>query len=109
MFSLLTVTLQPLHLDVHFLVEIEWGRRFFKSLYTLGIPVGTSVNDATLGTMVANFGMTGARFPKLVFQGDTLRARTEVISLLPSQSRPESGSVKFELIHLSRCNELVTC
>lgn len=32
--------------------------------------------------------MGEVRFPKPVFHGDTLRARTEVISVRPSKSRP---------------------
>jgi len=107
MFSLLTMNPQPLHLDAHFAAETEWGQRLFNSLYTLGILVGMSVNDTTLGTTVANLGMTDVRFPKPVFHGDTLRARTEVISVRASQSRPESGLVEFEHTGLNQRDEVV--
>ena len=63
LFSLLTMNPQPLHLDAHFAAQTEWGQRLFNSLYTLGILVGMSVNDTTLGTTVANLGMTDVRFP----------------------------------------------
>lgn len=39
-----------------------------------------SVYDTTLGTTVANLGMTEVAFPKPVFHGDTLRATTKVLS-----------------------------
>ena len=107
LFSLLTMNPQPLHLDAHFAAQTEWGQRLFNSLYTLGILVGMSVNDTTLGTTVANLGMTDVRFPKPVFHGDTLRARTEVISVRASQSRPESGLVEFEHTGLNQRDEVV--
>ena len=107
LFSLLTMNPQPLHLDAHFAAQTEWGQRLFNSLYTLGILVGMSVNDTTLGTTVANLGMTDVRFPKPVFHGDTLRARTEVISVRASQSRPESGRVEFEHTGLNQRDEVV--
>ena len=107
LFSLLTMNPQPLHLDAHFAAQTEWGQRLFNSLYTLGILVGMSVNDTTLGTTVANLGMTDVRFPKPVFHGDTLRARTEVISVRASQSRPESGLVEVEHTGLNQRDEVV--
>ncbi len=107
LFSLLTMNPQPLHLDAHFAAQTEWGQRLFNSLYTLGILVGMSVNDTTLGTTVANLGMTDVRFPKPVFHCDTLRARTEVISVRASQSRPESGLVEFEHTGLNQRDEVV--
>ncbi|MDO8678323.1 MAG: MaoC/PaaZ C-terminal domain-containing protein [Acidobacteriota bacterium] len=48
LFSLLTMNPQPLHLDAHFSAGTEWGQRLFNSLYTLGILVGTTVNDTGL-------------------------------------------------------------
>jgi acyl dehydratase len=95
MFSLMTMNPQPLHLDAHFAAGTEWGQRLFNSLYTLGIMIGMSVSDTTLGTTVANLGMTDVIFPKPVFHGDTLRARTKVISLRESKSRPDVGLVEF--------------
>ncbi|HRH86357.1 MAG TPA: MaoC family dehydratase [Rubrivivax sp.] len=110
MFSLLTMNPQPLHLDAHFAAQTEWGQRLFNSLYTLGILVGMSVNDTTLGTTVANLGMSEVRFPKPVFHGDTLRARTQVVSARDSRSRPESGLVEFEHTALNQRDEVVaTC
>ena len=96
MFSLLTMNPQPLHLDAHFAAGTEWGQRLFNSLYTLGIMIGMSVNDTTLGTTVANLGMTDVKFPKPVFHGDTLRAQTKVIAMRDSKSRADVGLVEFE-------------
>jgi len=107
LFSLLTMNPQPLHIDAHFSEGTEWGQRLFNSLYTLGILVGMTVNDTTLGTTVANLGMGDVRFPKPVFHGDTLRARTRVVSLRASRSRPDTGLVEFEHTALNQRDEVV--
>ena len=96
LFSLLTLNPQPLHIDAHFAAKTEFGQRIFNSLYTLGIMIGMTVYDTTLGTTVANLGITEVVFPKPVFHGDTLRATTKVISLRESKSRPQAGIVEFE-------------
>ena len=67
MFSLLTMNPQPLHLDAHFAEKTEYGQRLFNSLYTLGIMVGMSVYDTTLGTTVGNLGMTASSFQSRCF------------------------------------------
>ena len=107
MFSLLTLNPQPLHIDAHFAASTEFGQRIFNSLYTLGIMIGMTVYDTTLGTTVANLGMTDVRFPKPVFHGDTLRATTKVISLRDSKSRPQAGIVEFEHHALNQNGEIV--
>jgi acyl dehydratase len=107
MFSLLTMNPQPLHIDAHFSEKTEFGQRLFNSLYTLGIMIGMTVNDTTLGTTVANLGMTDVVFPKPVFHGDTLRTRTKVLSVRPSKSRPDAGLVEFEHVALNQRDEIV--
>ena len=107
MFSLMTMNPQPLHIDAHFAERTEWGQRLFNSLYTLGIMVGMSVADTTLGTTIGNLGMTDVRFPKPVFHGDTLRARTKVVSKRESKSRPNAGLVEFEHECLNQRGEVV--
>jgi acyl dehydratase len=107
MFSLMTMNPQPLHIDAHFAEQTEWGQRLFNSLYTLGIMVGMSVADTTLGTTIGNLGMTDVRFPKPVFHGDTLRARTKIVSKRESKSRPNAGLVEFEHECLNQRGEVV--
>jgi len=95
-FSLMTMNPQPLHVDNHFSAGTEWGKPLFNSLYTLAIMIGMSVQDTTLGTTIGNLGMSDVRFPKPVFAGDTLRARTKIVSKRESASRPNAGIVEFE-------------
>lgn len=100
-----TLTHNPaaLHLDAEAMKDSEFGRVLVNSCFTLGLMVGISVNDTTHGTTVANLGWDEVRFPKPVFQGDTLRIRTEVLEVRASRSRPDDGIVVFEhlsLIHI---------
>src|SRR5690606_29768745 len=74
----------------------EWGRPLVNSLLTLGVMIGISVHDTTLGTTVGNLGMTDTVFPHPVFHGDTLRIETEVKGLRESRSKPDRGIVEFE-------------
>jgi acyl dehydratase len=96
LFSNMTLNPQPLHIDAHFCAtETEWGKPLMNSLFTLGLMIGMSVNDTTVGTTIANLGMTEVRFPAPLFEGDTVRAATEVLSLRESKSRPDAGLVEF--------------
>ena len=96
LFCALTHNPQPLHLDEEFAKQTEFGQRIVNSLYTLGLVVGVSVSDTTLGTTIANLGMTDVTFAKPVFHGDTLRSVTSVLEKRESKSRPDAGVVTFE-------------
>jgi acyl dehydratase len=107
LFSSLTLNVQPLHLDAHFAAETEFGQRLVNSIFTLGLMVGISVNDTTLGTTVGNLGFSDIKFPKPVFHGDTLRARSKVVTMRESRSRPEVGIVEFEHTCWNQRDEMV--
>jgi acyl dehydratase len=96
MFCALTHNPQPLHLDEEFGKETEFGARIVNSLFTLGLVIGVSVQDTTLGTTVANLGMTDVAFRAPVFHGDTIRSQTTVLEKRESKSRPNAGVVLFE-------------
>jgi acyl dehydratase len=96
LFTSLTHNSQPLHLDAEFSKDTEFGKPLVNSIFTLGLMVGVSVTDTTLGTTVGNLGMTDVRFPKPVFHGDTLRSTTTIKDKRESKSRPTMGIVVFE-------------
>ena len=95
-FSLLTMNTQPLHIDAHYAAKSEWGKPLVNSLFTLGLMIGISVNDLTVGTTVANLGMTEVKFPHPLFEGDTVHCSTTVLSKRESKSRPSMGIVEFD-------------
>jgi acyl dehydratase len=96
LFSSLTHNPQPLHIDADFCAnETEWGRPILNSLFTLGLMIGISVNDTTIGTTIGNLGMTEVKFPAPLFEGDTVRVTTQIIGKRESRSRPDAGIVEF--------------
>ena len=107
LFSALTMNVQPLHIDAHFSAGTEFGQRIVNSMFTAGLMVGMTVNDTTIGTTIGNLGFTEMKFPKPVFHGDTLRARTKVVAMRESRSRPDVGIVEFEHSCWNQRNEMV--
>ena len=96
LFTTMTMNPQPLHLDSEFSKNAEFGQRLVNSIFTLGLAVGLSVGDTTLGTTVGNLGFERVEFPKPVFIGDTITVETEVLEKRESKSRPQWGIVMFE-------------
>lgn len=111
MFSAMTHNPAPLHIDEEYCREnTEFGQRIVNSAFTLGLLVGVTVEDTTLGTTVGNLGWERVRFPRPVFHGDTLRARTTVEECRDSKSRPDAGITTFRHEAFNQNDELVaTC
>lgn len=107
LFSTLTHNPAQLHLDAEHMKASEYGRVLVNSTFTLGLMVGVSVGDTTLGTAIANLGWDEVRFPAPVFIGDTLAIETEVLELRESKSRPNAGIVTFAHRAFNQRGELV--
>ncbi len=95
LFTTMTMNPAAIHLDADYCEGTEFGKPLVNSIFTLGLIVGLSVGDTTLGTTVGNLGFEGVTFPKPVFHGDTIRAETEVADMRVSKSRPTQGIVTF--------------
>lgn len=96
LFSSLTYNPAAVHIDHDYAQSTEFGKPLMNSIFTLGLIIGLSVQDTTLGTTVGNLGMEDTRFPRPVFAGDTLHAETKVVATRESKSRPTQGIVTFE-------------
>jgi acyl dehydratase len=97
LFTALTHNPAALHLDEEYCREhTEYGQRIINSAFTLGLMVGISVGDTTLGTTVANLGWDEVRFPRALFVGDTVHVETQVLEARESRSRPQNGIILFE-------------
>jgi acyl dehydratase len=107
LFSTLTHNPARLHLDAEYMKGTEFGQVLVNSTFVLGLMVGVSVGDTTLGTAIANLGWDEVRFPRPVFVGDTLRIETEVLELRASRSRPDQGIVTFAHRAYNQDGELV--
>lgn len=105
--STLTHNPQPMHIDREFAARSEFGQSIVNSCFTFSLLIGVSVNETTLGTLVANLAYDKVVFPKPVFIGDTLRAESEVVEVRESKSRPNAGIVIWALRSYNQRDELV--
>jgi acyl dehydratase len=94
LFTAMTHNPAQLHLDEEYMRGTEYGQRLVNSAFTLGLMVGISVGDTTLGTAVANLGWDEVRFPKPTRSPVPIRASwcfcTAPIISETSWSRPAS-------------------
>ena len=61
-FSNATCNPAAIHIDAEYSKSTEFGRPLMNRIFTLGLVIGPSVQDTTLGTTVANLGMTECAF-----------------------------------------------
>jgi itaconyl-CoA hydratase len=93
-FTLLTVNTNPIHFDVHYASQTEFKRPLVDSTLTLAIVTGLSVADVS--QYGVNLGWADVRMPSPVFEGDTLYAQSEVMSMRESKSRPHMGIIEIK-------------
>ena len=92
-FSLLTMNRHPAHCDAAFAAGTEFGQELVNSTLTLAVITGLTVDDVS-ARAIANLGWEGIKLVAPVFVGDTLYARTKVLEVRRSKSRPHQGIVK---------------
>ena len=108
LFSNMTLNPQPLHIDREFCEkETQWGQPLMNSLFTLGLMVGIQVSDMTVGTTIANLGMTDVKFPHPLFENDTIHCTSEVLAKRESKSRPGAGIVDLHICAYNQHDKLV--
>jgi acyl dehydratase len=93
-FTLLTVNSNPIHFDVFYSAQTEFGKPLMNSTFTLALVTGLSVSDVSQNAI--NLGWDEVRLPAPVFEGDTIYAQTEVLSKRESKSRPNMGLVEIK-------------
>jgi acyl dehydratase len=92
-FTCLTMNTNPIHFDAEYASRTEFKRPLVNSCFTLSLVTGQSVIDLTINA-VANLGWDEVRLPHPLFEGDTVYARSEVLEVRESKSRPAAGLVK---------------
>jgi acyl dehydratase len=107
LFSSLTYNPASIHIDHAYCKTTEFGKPLMNSIFTLGLVIGLSIQDTTLGTTIGNLGMTDTTFPKPVFAGDTIHSCTTVLEKRESKSRPTQGIVTFEHLGLNQRDEII--
>ncbi len=104
--TLLLMNQHPLHFDQCYAAQTEFGRVLVNSAITLALVGGMTVRVLS-ARAIANLGWDHVRLPAPVFVGDTLYARSRILSKRPSLSRPEQGIVTVETLGLKASGEVV--
>lgn len=105
-FTLLTMNTNQLHFNDHYASEGTFGKPLVNSALTLAIVVGITVTDVSQNAM-ANLSWTDIQLPHPVFEGDTLYARTLVLDVRESKSRPNAGIVKVRTQGMNQDGDVV--
>jgi acyl dehydratase len=92
--TLIAVNTNPIHFDAHYASQTEFKKPLVNSPLTLAIVTGLSVAD--ISRYAVNLGWDEVRMPNPVFEGDTIYAQTEVLSVRESKSRPHQGIVEVK-------------
>jgi acyl dehydratase len=91
-FTLLTMNTNQTHFNADYAAGTPYGKMLVNSCLTVAVVTGLSVLDISQHA-VANLGWDEIRLPHPVFVGDTLYARSTVLSARGSASRPYAGIV----------------
>ncbi len=95
LFCLLTMNHHPLHSDAEYAAKTQYGRIVVAGTYTLSLVVGMTVPDIS-GASIANLEYEKIVHHAPVFIGDTIRARSRIIEVRPSKSKPDRGILTVE-------------
>jgi itaconyl-CoA hydratase len=94
-FTCLTMNTNPIHFDAQYAAKTEFKRPLVNSCFTLALVTGQSVTDLTVNA-VANLGWDDVKLPHPLFEGDTVRSKSEVLETRDSKSRPNVGIVRVK-------------
>ena len=94
-FSCLTMNTNPIHFDAEYASRTEFKKPVVNSCFTLALVTGQSTIDLTMNG-VANLSWDDVRMPNPLFEGDTVYAKSEVLEIRESKSRPTAGIVQVK-------------
>ncbi len=96
-FSLLTMNHHPVHTNIDYAAGNQHGKVLVVGTLVFSLVVGMTVPDIS-GKAIANLGYEAIKHLGPVFVNDTLYARTEVLDVKPSKSKPDRGIIYVETI-----------
>ena len=105
-FTCLTMNTNPIHFDAEYAAKTEFGKPLVNSCFTLALVTGQSVTDLTVNA-VANLGWDGVKLPHPLFEGDTVRSKSEVLEARESRSRPNVGIVRVKTTGMNQRGDTV--
>ncbi|MCC5669475.1 MaoC family dehydratase [Nostoc sp. CHAB 5784] len=104
--TLLLMNQHPLHFDQIYAAQTTYGRVLVNSSITLALVGGMTV-QALSARAIANLGWDKVRLSAPVFVGDTLYARSRILSKRLSRSRPGQGVITVETTGLKADGDVV--
>lgn len=103
LFSLLTMNHHPVHINTQYAENNQHGQILVVGTLVFSLVVGITVPDIS-GKAIANLGYDNIEHLSPVFIGDTIYARTKIISKKDSASKPDRGIVYVETVGYNQNN-----
>lgn len=103
-FSLLTMNHHPVHTNVDYANHNQYGQPLVVGTLVFSLVVGMTVPDIS-GKAIANLGYEDIKHLAPTFIGDTIYARTRIISKRESKSKPDRGIIYVESIGYNQRGE----
>ena len=104
LFSLLTMNNHPVHTNVDYASHNQHGQPLVVGTLVFSLVVGMTVPDVS-GKAIANLGYEDIKHLAPTFIGDTLYARTRILSKRESKSKPDRGIIYVETIGYNQRGE----
>lgn len=104
LFSLLTMNHHPVHTNVDYASHNQHGQPLVVGTLVFSLVVGITVPDIS-GKAIANLGYEDIKHLAPTFIGDTIYARTRIISKRESKSKPDRGIIYVETIGYNQRGE----
>jgi len=106
LFSLITMNHHPVHTNINYASKNQHGKILVVGTLVFSLVVGITVPDIS-GKAIANLGYEMIEHIAPVFIGDTLYAKTKVLSKKESKSKNDRGIVYVETIGYNQNGEEV--
>ena len=103
---MLTMNHHPLHSDAKYAEDTQFGQRIVAGPLVYSLVFGMTV-PVVSGKAIANLATSEMRHSAPVFHGDTLYARTEVLSVRDSKSQPDRGIVTVKTEGVNQQGDVV--
>lgn len=103
-FSLLTMNHHPVHTNLDYASKNQHGQLLVVGTLVFSLVVGMTVPDIS-GKAIANLGYEDIRHLAPTFIGDTLYARTRIISKRESNKKKDRGIIYVETIGYNQRGE----
>jgi acyl dehydratase len=107
LFCMITMNHHPLHTDAHYAeTETQFKKNVVVGNLVYSLVLGMSVPDVS-GKAIANLEVESLKHSKPTFHGDTIYARTTVVDVTPSRSKPDRGVVTVDTVGENQRGEIV--